>query len=70
MAWVALWFALIAFAVVLVAFLFAAFYFKSDAPAGWLGLIDTLLAGALARVYWHLFPGSGAPKPPDKPPDA
>ena len=56
MAWVALWFALGLFAIVLVAFLLAAFYFHNAAPTWLLGAIDTLLGMALTRVYWHLFP--------------
>jgi len=62
MAWVALWFALGLFAIVLFAFLLAAFYFHNTAPTWLLGTIEVLLGGNLARVYWHLFPGSGPPK--------
>jgi hypothetical protein len=57
MAWVALWFALVLFTITLLALLAAVFYLKTDtASKGFLGVIDSLLAIALTRVYWHLFP--------------
>ncbi len=56
MAWVALWFALGLFAIVLVAFLLAAFYFHNAAPTWLLGAIDLLLGMALNKVYSYLFP--------------
>jgi hypothetical protein len=57
MAWVALWAVLILFSVVLIAFLCALFFVRSESIAKTaLGATDATLGWALRTVYAYLFP--------------